>query len=175
MGRSRPSSSKGRRSRGQRSGAPSLAAGSASASEAATSENEAASGEREWELGLGLLGLREGDDAAAAFRDAGRWSASESYAASESDPATVESSATEVGPAAADLGLGLGGGVLDGDGEDGWWWPASASASDVSDADPEPPPLGASVPWGRRGKQARLGPRRRVVRRLRLRNSSRWW
>ena len=49
----------------------------------------------------------------------------------------MKSSATEVGPAAADLGLGLGGGVLDGDGEDGWWWPASASASDVSDADPE--------------------------------------
>ena len=49
----------------------------------------------------------------------------------------MESSAAEVGPAAADLGLGLGGGVLDGDGEDGWWWAASASASDASDADPE--------------------------------------
>jgi hypothetical protein len=152
--------------------APSRAAGSASASEAAPSEYEAASGERE--RGLGLLGLRDGDAATAAFRCAGRWSASESYAASESDPAAVESSAAEAGPAAADLGLGLVGGVLDGDGEDGWW-PASASASDASDADPEAAAAAAAGRFGAMraaGQQASLRPRRRVVRRLRLRNSS---
>jgi len=70
----------GRRASGEAlsSSAESPAVGSAS--EAATSEYEAASGERERERGLGLLGLREGDDAAAAaaFRGAGRWSASES-------------------------------------------------------------------------------------------------
>jgi hypothetical protein len=150
---------------------PSPGAGSASASEATPWEYEAASGERERERerGLVLLGLLEGD---AALRGAVRWSASESYAASEPDPAAVESSAAEVGPAAVDLGLGLGGGgVLDGDGDDGWWWPASASASDASDADPEAAAgrFGAMLAAG---KQARLGPRHRVVRRLRRRNSS---
>jgi hypothetical protein len=68
--------------RGPRNGeaSPSSAESAAgSASEAAPSDSEAASGEREREGGLGLLGLRDGGDAATpAFRSAGRWSASES-------------------------------------------------------------------------------------------------